>query len=210
MDQKYEKLEYPRFSWTGATWSWYTAILGVVLALYFGFVPKMPLKNSLEIVLFIFLAPVMLTVAWHFVRVASVGYKRIQQFDVLVKHIQLLSDRLASAQQTIIDLLQERQNRKKYSIAYCYIYKDQPVMVLCKKRGATVPVESKVTVVDTELNDVIGHFRVINQDDDHYLCRQDGYIDAVWLGFIMERGSQQSMVSPTAVAFITSIGDENG
>ena len=211
MDHRYGELEYPRLTWPGAGgWLTYLGTLVTLLLWVFPSTIQMPLAKKLAIAFLLFLASAMPIVAWHLVRVVLVAYNRAHQVDALVRDIELLHEKLVSAQQTINDLLQERRNRNVYSIDHCYTYEDQPFLALRKKPGAGVPVESKVTVIDTEIGGVMGYFRVIRQDNGFYLCRKDGYMDALWLGWMKKSGSQHSAASPTAVALIISTEDENG
>ncbi len=144
------------------------------------------------------------------VRIVFVFSRRAIRFDNLLVQTMMLKEKLQFTELAVGLLLQERRNRNVFSIAFCYTYEKRTFIALRKKRGATLSEGQKIVVVDTHTQGVIGCFTV-RQEDQHYRCERDGYMDALWLGNIKQSGSQHSEAPPEALAIAISEkrGDEN-
>lgn len=104
-------------------------------------------------------------------------------------------------------LRQERGSRNIYRIRYCYAYDDRTFIALRKKPGRALTVGTRMVVVDTADNTVMGYF-VVRRVDEHYVCERDGPMDGLWLGNVKQHGTGHSEAPPEA--FAVAISDTTG
>lgn len=205
-------IPYPRFAWPRSGW-WFTvlgALAGICVILYPD-ISHLSLVHRFAIAFGLSVLPGVLLILLFAARTLSVFCRRAISYKTLLGQISVLEDKLGSTQLAVRWLLQERQNRNAYLIAFCYEYENRTFIALRKKRGRTLSEGQKITVVDTRTDDVIGHFTLTRQENDHYLCERDRYMDALWLGNIKQYGSQHSEAPPEAlaIAIFEKRGDED-
>ncbi len=212
MTDRSQTVEYPHLTWPSSGW-WFTVIgaLAGLVILVFPSITELALSHRVAIALLLLLIPAFFILIGYFIHVATVFCRRANYFETHLSNIQALTEKLITAQSIISDLIYERQNRNAYTISYCYCYNDRTFIALRKKHGVSLGVGLKVTVVEPETGSVIGNFRGIKDDNDHLLCQNDGYMDALWLGNVRQHGSQHSEAPPEALAIVISstMGDKN-
>jgi hypothetical protein len=204
-------IPYPRFAWPRSGW-WSTllgAFAGIAVILYPD-VSHLTFVYRVGIAAGLIVLPGLLVILGFAGRIVFVFCRRAAGFQNLLNQIMEVEKKLRSTQLIVEWLLQERQNRNAYSIAFCYAYGNRTFIALRKKRGRTLSGGQKIVVVDRTLG-VIGEFALTRQEDQHYLCERNGYIDALWLGNIKQYGSQYSVPPPEALAIAMSEkrGDED-
>ncbi|MCX5638178.1 MAG: hypothetical protein NTX52_10890, partial [Planctomycetota bacterium] len=96
-------------------------------------------------------------------------------------------------------------------IAYCYGYGQRTFIAIRKKRGPAVSTGVDVRVFEQSSGGLLGEFRILNEIDGHYVCELVGYMDALWMGYVKQVGSQHSIPPPEALAWVLvkNIGETN-
>ena len=194
-------ISYPSIAWPRSSW-WFTvlgALAGIAVILYPD-TARLSIVNRIAVAAGLFILPAVLISVVFALRVVFVFCRRANAFEGLAGQIKALEEKLQSTHLVLGFLIQERENRHAYSVAYCYTYEDRTFIKLRKRRGPTLSEGQKVTVIDSRTSSVIGYFTITRQENEYYLCERDGYIDALWLGNIMQHGSQHSEAPPEALA----------
>lgn len=195
------EIVYPRLAWPRTGW-WFTVLgtlIGITIVLYPD-ITSLKLTHRVAIAVGLIILPGLMVILLCLAKVIIVFFRRAVNFDALLTEINGLEQKLESAQFAVGRLIQERANRNAYPIVFCYTYENRTFIGLRKKKGPTISDGQKVTVIDTQTGYVMGHFCVMRQTDDHYLCEREGYMDALWLGNIKQHGSQHSEAPPEALA----------
>jgi len=210
MSQDSGQLDYPRFHWPTSGW-WFT-VLGVVLSLgsfIFPPVAGASLWSRACFSLTVVVIPPLVIAALYCAKAAKVFCRRALCYGGNMRKISLLQERIEVAQCTVVGLVAERQARTPLTIDYCYTSGEQVIIALRKKPGPALRCGAGVAVIDLQTGSVMGSFKMVRERDGRYLCRLDGYMDALWLGDIKQHGSQRSEapLDAIALAFVPTVGD---
>lgn len=212
MSKALQDIPYPRFVWPRPGW-WFT-VLGTlvgVAVLVFPDLSSLGITGRCAVAAGLIAGPGLIIALIFMMRIALTFCRRAVGFKKLLGQIVEIKERLVSTEFTVLRLVQERRNRNAYSIAHCHTYDNRTFIALRRKRGRKLSVGQKITVVDCDGPSVMGHFNIIREDGEYYVCELQGYMDALWLGNIKQHGSQHSQAPPEALAIAISeeTGDED-
>lgn len=203
---------YPKFKWP--TVGWVATIVAALVALSLFLFPeatRFPLYCRFGAVIGVLLLPTLLIGSVYAIRVAGVFCRRALCYHVLLGRIEILKQELDSTQLFTRLLVEERQGRNVFQIDYCYAYDMRIFIALKKKRGAKIAAEAFISVVDRKTGSTKGEFTVSEVHNTHYLCEKAGFMDAVWLGYVKQQGTNHSEPPPDVLAFAWPIttGDQD-
>lgn len=150
------------------------------------------------------MAPAGVLFLLHVWRVDRVFARRARAYGEVVTLLDETTFKLDRANSVINELVQERQERNSFQIAYCYFVDDKPMIALERKRGVRLKVGDTLIVIAPDLG-VLGTFEVI--DDAPKQCRaiSSGPMDALWLGSMKQAGATRSEPPILAVAMRLSV-----
>ena len=202
------KLAYPGFRWPNSGW-WFTVIgaLAGLAVLAFPGLLQLTGRQRLAVCAVLIVVPACIIVSYHCARCVRVFIRRALQYERLRELIVSLNTRQEAGDRLCNALLQERENRNAFEVAYCYAFGDRTFIALRTKRGPGRSAGAEVRVTDRESGALMGVFRLTRKCDGHYLCELVGYMDALWLGNVKKHGSQHSEPPPEAIAWILSTTD---
>lgn len=205
-----QNIPYPRFVWPNSGW-WFTvigAIAGLAVILYpdisdFELMPRIIISVCFTV------CPAVLLLLAFILRYLIAVTNRARALTDAQEKVRALESDLLATRDVVRALLLERSNRRAYTIVHCYIYADRTFIALRKRTGPTLMENQRIAVVDTQTSAVMGHFIYRRTEGENYVCEQDGHMDALWLGFIRQAGTQYSVAPPEALAFaiMESTGD---
>ena len=212
MTDSNDTIYYPKFRWPVSGW-WFT-VVGAVAGLAVLMFPGLSLlcdRQRFYVCLLLIVVPSGIILLSHSTRCVGVFIKRALRYGRLTQAITSLEQRLGAAQRSLTALLQERQQRNAYEIAYCYAFNHRTFVALRRKRGRAPTVGSDVAVIEQDSSALIGEFRVQKDSDRYHICELVGYIDALWLGNVKQHGTQHSEPPPEVVAWVLpgGIGEEH-
>jgi hypothetical protein len=212
MTDSNDGLYYPKFRLPVSGW-WFT-VVGTVAGLAVLMFPGLSLLSDGQrfcVFLLLIVMPGGIILLLHSTRCVSVFIKRALLYGRLTQAITSLEQRLGASQRSLTALLQERQQRNAFEIAYCYAFDHRTFVALKRKRGRSPTVGTDVAVIEQDSGALIGEFRVHKDADRYHICELVGYIDALWLGNVKQHGTQHSEPPPEAVAWILPgvIGEEH-
>lgn len=212
MTDSNDGMYYPKFRWPVSGW-WFT-VVGALAGLAVLMFPGLSLicdRQRFYVCLLLIAMPGGIILLLHSTRCLCVFIKRALSYERLKQAIVSLEQRLGAAQRSLTALLQERQQRNAFEIAYCFAFDHRTFVALIRKGGWVPTVGSYVAVIEQDSGSLIGEFRVQKDFDRYHICELVGYIDALWLGNVKQNGTLHSEPPPEAVAWVLpgAIGEKN-
>lgn len=203
------RIDYPRFRWPDlASWSTLVAFL---LALALFLVPQcnaVKFELRLALAFGLVLASGCAVGFLHAISWSSCLMRRAGAYDSMFACLEETRKSLASSKSTVIQLLRERGERRCTRIDYCYMSRDTMTIALRKKQGFSVQIGDVFLVIDERDGFIAGAFTVSKRNGQHILaCAEEGAVDGLWMGEVMQSGSGQSHVPPTFLAVNIKVGE---
>lgn len=201
----HQRIVDPALRWPTSGW-WFT-VIGALIGVVFLVVPKfieLPLLARLLVFGALVFVAVVLHILLHAWRLNRVFARRARAYGAVVTSLDETTFKLDRANSVINELVQERQERNSFQIAYCYFVDDKPMIALERKRGVRLKVGDTLAVIAPDLG-VLGTFDVI--DDAGRQCRavSSGPMDALWLGSMKQAGAIHSEPPLLALAMRLSV-----
>ena len=201
------KLRWPRWAWRDSGW-WLTVFGAVFAAVVFiqPAVSHHPLWLRLVICLGWFgVSSVLLLAAEHLLKLLSTVIDRSRAYDDLYDIAERQSQQIAKAQDTILELLSELTNGRRFEITKTLYYNNILYIEVRKNRNKRLEPGSRVRVIDIQDGGIMGLFQVTEVRSDGYRARAED-VDPIWLGFVHQTGSAEASAPPNMVAFLI-VGD---
>lgn len=209
LSNKADRIAMPSWKWPDT--GWYFTAIGAFLGLLLLVAPdsiKLTFLPRVILAIVASLAPGLWIIGTHIQKVLVALYLRSKDYDVIRDSYDEVFSEQQNSKSLINALMRERENRRTLRISHCYCYLGNAYIALTRKKGFRVGVGDSFTVVDQENGQALGDFMITEAQEESYIGKSQGNINAVWFGYIRQAGTARSEPPPTAVAlFIDSNGE---
>lgn len=115
------------------------------------------------------------------------------------------NQQITKLQDANLELTSELTNGRRFEIDKTLLYDNILYIVLKKNRHRRLETGHRVRVIDAQYGGIMGLFVVNEVRSDSYRAKAE-YVDAVWLGWVHEKGNAEASAPPNTVAYFI-IGD---
>jgi len=135
-------------------------------------------------------------------KVVVIAIAKARNYDRLHQSLENKSIEATKAQETLLNLIKEMKERRKFEISKVLFYQEQLYIVLNKRPDLSLELGSNVVVIDSSNGNTMGEFEVTEIKKNEYNARCNGYIDPVWSGWVHQQKKSEYSPPPYTIAIV--------
>ncbi|HRH41244.1 MAG TPA: hypothetical protein PKY82_06325 [Pyrinomonadaceae bacterium] len=124
------------------------------------------------------------------------------KFQEKINKLEKNEQSLIHSQQAILSLLQEITKHREFEIIKVQFYENSVYIILSKKKTQSLIIGDEIKVFDTEDGKVLGIFEISENKTTTFTAKVNGFIDAVWSGYIHNQGNAETSAPPNTIAIL--------
>lgn len=186
-----------RLSWPQRTVydiAWWAGIFGTL----FGVLT--PFYSAFTALLIAVLATPLIFAAIFLIKGGRVAYMRIRDYPFLYQLTEDRTTALQEARNTVLSLSDELFGERTLEIEVVQYYNEKLHLRLKRSERLNLSVGSEIKIIDLSDGALMGTFEILQLLPNQYVARNTANVNALWLGYILEKGGVESLPPPNVVA----------
>jgi hypothetical protein len=110
------------------------------------------------------------------------------------------------AQETVLSLSAQLFGERSIEIELVQHYNERLHLRLRRRTGLNLEVGSEIKVIDLTEGSIMGTFEVVQVLSTHYIARNSSNVNALWLGYVLDKGGVESSPPPNVMALFIPRG----
>jgi hypothetical protein len=188
--------------WIRRDSGWYFTLIGGIATVLLLLMPQLSgfdFAGRIAAAIFVLVFTLLFSIWLCAANALQSGYCKLRAYDRLYTRYSTANEALSHATE-----LNRRYalERAQYELVQVLWYDETLFIQLRKKPGPPLELGAAVAVLDSTDGALMGRFRISEVKQREYIARADGYLNALWLGFVRQSKQSVSPPPPNTVAVI--------